>query len=315
MQLISRPANPHYAARLSRRRHPAERPFQVLDLFSGIGGFSLGLERAGFATTAFCEIDPFCRRVLVRHWPGTPIYHDINQLTERTLRHDHLPSIDLICGGYPCQPFSVAGRQRGERDPRHLWPQMHRLIRELRPRWVICENVRGHIELGLDTVLDELEALGYTAWTFVVPACAVGANHRRDRVWVVAHAAGFGLPRAMGQETRQPAAELPAQAFRGELPQPFTVGDDDGIPYRLERSQALGNAVVPQIPELIGRAIRLHESRRNAPHSCRWNSTRLRIHSRRDQSQPSVKSAGAAPVSGGSAPLATKTEAVCTASC
>lgn len=309
MQLVSRPANPHYAARLHRQA--AARPPLVLDLFSGIGGFSLGLERAGFRTAAFCEIDPFCGSVLARHWPGMPNYHDINQLTERTLRHDHIHHIDLICGGYPCQPFSIAGRQRGENDPRHLWPQMHRLIRELRPRWVICENVRGHIELGLDTVLDELEALGYTTWTFVVPACAVGANHRRDRVWVVAHAVGFGLPRTLGQEGRQPASQLPAEAFRRELPQPFTVGDDDGIPFRLERSQALGNAVVPQIPELIGRAIRLHEARTNAPRSCRWNFTRRRIHSRRDESPSSVKSAGEPRCSAEASTLASKAEAVC----
>ncbi|MFT3686385.1 MAG: DNA cytosine methyltransferase [Phycisphaerales bacterium] len=311
MQLIRRPANPRYAARLSHRHRSAAMLPQVLDLFSGIGGFSLGLECAGFQTAAFCEIDPFCRSVLARHWPATPIYHDIHQLTARRLHHDRITHIDLICGGYPCQPFSVAGKQRGENDPRHLWPQMHRLIREFRPRWVVCENVRGHVELGLDTVLDDLESLGYTAWPFVVPACAVGAPHRRDRLWVVAHTAGIGLPRALGQEGRQPASQLPAGTLRWELPQPFTVGGDDGIPYRLERAQALGNAVVPQIPELIGKAIRLHESRSNAPRSCRWDFTRRRIHSLRDESPSSVKSAAAAPVSGGNAQLAAKAEAVC----
>lgn len=260
MQLV----NPFYANRRRRQAADPIRTLQVLDLFSGIGGFSLGLERAGMHTAAFCEIDPYCRSVLARHWPHTPIYHDIRQLTARRLHHDHIFDIDLICGGYPCQPFSIAGNQRGERDPRHLWPQMHRLIRELRPRWVVCENVAGHVELGLDTVLDELDALGYTAWTFVVPACAVGAPHRRDRVWIVAHAAGVGLPRAMGTHRRQPAPQLPAEAFRWELSAPFTCRDDDGIPFRMERTQALGNAVVPQIPELIGRAILSYEQQQLA---------------------------------------------------
>lgn len=245
--------NPFYASR--RPPRAAHARFNVLDLFSGIGGFSLGLQRAGMRTAAFCEIDPYCRDVLARHWPTTPIYHDIRQLTERTLRHDRIPPIDLICGGYPCQPFSVAGHQRGENDPRHLWPEMHRLVRELRPRWVVCENVLGHVELGLDAVFDDLDAAGYASTAFVVPACAVGAPHRRDRVWVVAHAAGIRLPGALGPQGGQPAPQLPAEAFRWELPAPFTCGDDDGIPFRMERTQALGNAVVPHIPELIGRAI------------------------------------------------------------
>jgi DNA (cytosine-5)-methyltransferase 1 len=259
--LRSLQVNPFYAARTRRAGPVHEATLQVLDLFSGIGGFSLGLERAGFKTAAFCEIDPFCRQVLSRHWSGIPLYHDIHQLNARRLHHDRISSIDLICGGYPCQPFSIAGHQRGERDPRHLWPEMHRLIRELRPRWVVCENVAGHVELGLDTVLDDLESLGYTAWTFVIPACAVGAPHRRDRVWVVAHAAGVRLSRAVGSYLRQPASQLPAQTLRWDLPAPFTCRDDDGIPHRMERTRALGNAVVPQIPELIGRAILTFETR------------------------------------------------------
>lgn len=248
-----RTINPFYAARRSAPH------YNVLDLFSGIGGFSLGLERAGMKTVAFCEIEPFCQQVLAHHWPHTPIYDDIKQLTARRLHHDHIPSIDLICGGYPCQPFSVAGKQRGHNDPRHLWPEMYRLIREIRPRWVICENVAGHVELGLDTVLADLDDAGYTATPFIIPACAVGAPHRRDRIWIVAHAAGIGLPGSLGSQGRQSAPQLPAETLRWELPAPFTVGSDDGIPYRMERTQSLGNAVVPQIPELIGRAIIAHE--------------------------------------------------------
>lgn len=257
-----RTANPFYrAARTAaRQRTPVSIGNQtVLDLFSGIGGFSLGLERAGMKTVAFCEIDAFCRQVLTRHWPHIPVYGDIRQLTARRLHHDGIPSIDLICGGYPCQPFSVAGKQRGHDDPRHLWPEMYRLIREIRPRWVICENVAGHVELGLDAVLSDLDDAGYAATPFVIPACAVGAPHRRDRVWIVAHPAGLGLPGTLGPQGRQPAQELSAPALRWELPAPFTARSDDGVPHRMERTQALGNAVVPQIPELIGRAIIAYE--------------------------------------------------------
>lgn len=250
-----RAINPFYAARNSRQRMQDASGYNILDLFSGIGGFSLGLERAGMNTVAFCEIDPFCQRVLRTHWPHTLIFDDITQLTSRRLHHENITNIDLICGGYPCQPFSVAGKQRGESDPRHLWPQMYRLIREIRPRWIICENVAGHVQLGLDAVLADLDAIGYAATPFIIPACAVGAPHRRDRVWIVAHAAGLRLPRALGSQGRQFAQELPAPQVRWDLPAPFTLGSDDGFPHRMERTQALGNAVVPQIPELIGRAI------------------------------------------------------------
>lgn len=249
--------NPFYAARIARRRTATPSSgYRILDLFSGIGGFSLGLERAGMTTAAFCEIDGYCQRILRQHWPETPIYDDIRQLSARRLHHDGIHHIDLICGGYPCQPFSIAGKQKGTSDPRHLWPQMHRLIRELRPRWVVCENVLGHVELGLDDVLHDLEDAGYAATPFVVPACAVGAPHRRDRVWIVAHAPGLGLAGPeLGTPGRQSASLLPDESLWRDLPAPFTCRDDDGIPCRVERTQALGNAVVPQIPELIGRAI------------------------------------------------------------
>jgi DNA (cytosine-5)-methyltransferase 1 len=252
--------NPFYAARLKRfgRARSERRKPQVLDLFSGIGGFSLGFDRAGFQTVAFCEIDPFCRRVLNRRWPTTPVYDDIRQLNQRRLHHDGIKRIDTICGGYPCQPFSVAGERRGEADPRHLWPEMHRLIREIRPRWVVCENVDGHVECGLDSVLSDLEAADYACWPFVIPACAVGAPHRRDRVWVIAHAAGVG--RTQFGPPRLPHAEdlFAAEVWR-ELPSPFTCRSDDGIPFLMDRLRSLGNAVVPQIPEVIGRSILMFE--------------------------------------------------------
>ena len=165
-----------------------EQQMKVLDLFSGIGGFSLGLEAAGFETAAFCEYDQEAQKVLRKNWPDVPIFSDVRTLTKQELQDNGIQDIGLICGGYPCQPFSVAGERRGAEDDRHLWPEMFRLVKELRPTWVIGENVAGHINMGLDEVLADLETEGYTARTFVIPACAVDAHHRRDRVWTVAHA-------------------------------------------------------------------------------------------------------------------------------
>ena len=168
-----------------------------LDLFSGIGGFSLGLEATGgFETVAFCDIEEYPRKVLEKHWPHVKQYTDIKELTYDKLKSDGLVSntekIDIITGGYPCQPFSVAGRKKGEEDPRHLWPEYFRLVQELQPTWVIGENVSGHIKLGLDTVLKNLESEGYSARTFSISASSVGANHQRERVWIIAHSSKFG---------------------------------------------------------------------------------------------------------------------------
>jgi len=161
--------------------------YQHLDLFSGIGGFSLGLEATGeFETVAFCDYDPFCQKLLRKHWENVPIYGDIKELTYEKLKANGINNIDIITGGYPCQPFSVAGRKKGEEDPRHLWPEYFRLIKECRPTWVIGENVSGHIKLGLDTVLSDLESEGYSTRTFSISAASIGANHKRERVWIVA---------------------------------------------------------------------------------------------------------------------------------
>jgi len=271
---------------------------KVLDLFSGIGGFSLGLERAGFETVAFCEIDPFCQKVLKKHWPDVPIYTDIKEL-----RGDEITA-DVITGGYPCQPFSQAGKRRGAEDDRHLWPEMYRLIKTVRPRWVIAENVAGHISMGLDSVLSDLEAANYRWWTFVIPACAVDAKHRRDRVWIVAESsiercdngsnnreerhilhningdAEKGKPersRRIGWlgETSSDVSNASSQGLEGQREIASRTGREydnpsdycrwatepavgrvaNGIPRRVDRLRSLGNTVVPQIPEIIGRAI------------------------------------------------------------
>jgi len=183
-----------------------------LDLFSGIGGFSLGLEATGgFKTVAFCDIEEFPRKVLQKHWPHVKQYTDIKELDYDKLRSDGIISdnekIDIITGGYPCQPFSVAGRKKGEKDPRHLWPEYFRLVQELRPTWVIGENVGGHIKLGLDTVLENLESEGYAVRTFSIPASAIGANHKRERIWIVANTDSGGnkgeKSRGIGKENEE----------------------------------------------------------------------------------------------------------------
>ena len=170
---------------------------RTLDLFSGIGGFSLGLDSTGyFETVAFCEIEEFPCKVLNKHWPNVPIYKDVRELSYEKLQADGLISggrgIDVICGGYPCQPFSVAGRQKGEEDPRHLWPEYFRLVKELRPSYVIGENVGGHIRLGLDSVLEDLDSENYTVRCFSVEAASLGAPHRRERIfWIAVSDAQF----------------------------------------------------------------------------------------------------------------------------
>ncbi len=166
----------------------------VLDLFSGVGGFSLGFEAAGMQTVAFCEIESYCQTILRERWPGVPIHDDVRKLDGAKYRG----TADVVCGGYPCQPFSMAGRRAGAEDERHLWPEMLRVIRGCRPRWVVAENVAGHITLGFDEVAASLEAEGFTVWPFVLPACAVGAPHRRDRLWIVAHATGERKQRETG---------------------------------------------------------------------------------------------------------------------
>jgi len=156
---------------------------KVLDLFSGIGGFSLGLESTGgFETIAFCEIEEFPRKVLKKHWPGVPIHEDIHHVSGYKYK-----GIDLVCGGFPCQPVSMAGKRKGDKDSRWLWPEFLRVIQEARPRWCLIENVPGLRTKHADEVLADLEGQGYACWPLVVGAVHAGAPHRRQRVWIVAH--------------------------------------------------------------------------------------------------------------------------------
>lgn len=302
---------------------------KVLDLFSGIGGFSLGLERAGMETVAFCEIDTYCQKVLNRHWPDVPVFSDIRKLS----RSDFEKSVDIICGGFPCQPFSLAGRKKGKEDDRDLWPEMFRVIQEYRPTWVIGENVANFTNMAFQRTKINLESEGYQVQPFIIPACGIEARHRRDRVWIIAYSDGnqlrkkqeckFGGERpsessnngkagqfiseyatgsrlqekrvelqttrlkqygeldsdatnALGERTTiSTKRKLPSdQVLRGESEasrvvrqwrsfEPPVCGVAPGVSDRVDRIKALGNSVVPQIPEIIGRAILSIEGAKN----------------------------------------------------
>ena len=246
---------------------------RVLDLFSGIGGFSLGLERTGgFSTVAFCEIEPFPRRVLAKHWPEVPCYDDVRTLTADVLRRDGI-AVDVITGGFPCQDLSVAGKQRGmgEGTRSGLWSEIIRLVGELRPQYVIVENVAALLAGPSERrggwfgrVLGDLAECGYDAEWENIPASALGAPHRRERVWLVAYPSEIGIA---GQLLREDCAQgyacwkagaslLPPHNPRVEPRNgDFTLRDGDGFPEFLGQLNGYGNAVVPQIPTLIGRAI------------------------------------------------------------
>jgi DNA-cytosine methyltransferase len=164
---------------------------KILDLFSGLGGFSLGLERTGkFKTVAFCEIDKYCTLLLQKHWKGIKIYEDVRKINKEQFDTDGIEYPDIITGGFPCQPFSVAGKQKGTGDDRHLWPEMFRIIKTFKPKFVIGENVKGLINIQdgvvFETVCTDLESEGYEVQAFNIPAAGVGAPHRRERIWILA---------------------------------------------------------------------------------------------------------------------------------
>jgi DNA (cytosine-5)-methyltransferase 1 len=279
----------------------------VGSLFSGIGGFDLGLERAGMRVVWQCEQDEYCRRVLARHWPGVPCHPDVRALVADTdngrLAIDKerdiplslesrgserggdadgrrrlgpsgevvpvpVPYVDVLCGGFPCQDLSYAGKGAGLDGERSgLWAEYARLIRELRPRYVIVENVPALLARGMERVLGDLAAIGYDAEWDCIPAAAVGAPHRRDRVWVVAYPNGAGLEGHRGHDgcpgELDPAARSgPDRTGGWWLTEPDVGRVAHGVPDRVDRLRALGNALVPQIAQWLGERILEHEQGR-----------------------------------------------------
>ncbi len=310
-----------------------------VDLCSGIGGFALGFEWAELSSPIlFCDTDDWCRRVLRKHWSDVPIAEDVKELAHDPERL--VPDCDILTAGYPCQPFSVAGKQRGAEDDRHIWPEIRTIVEAKRPAWCVFENVYGHIKLGLDEVLSDLEAIGYSTRPFVVPACSVNAPHKRNRVWIVGNTQHDGSsPPAIGGEHKEDARgaskgkkaskqsartggrgndsnvadtdsddgrhgsgsksqerEARLEHGRGGKRQPIGQPDENvadtksqqrndrqhrkqsswsivggvetwgvepdvgrvanGIPRRVDRIRGLGNAIVPQIAQQIGTAIK-----------------------------------------------------------
>jgi DNA (cytosine-5)-methyltransferase 1 len=231
-----------------------------LSLFSGIGGLDLGLDRAGWWCVGQVERDPFCRTVLEKHWPEVPRHDDVETCIEWWRSGDR-PAVRLVAGGPPCQPVSDAGLKLAQDDDRWLWPEMAAVVAALRPVWVVVENVPGLRARGLAVVLRDLDRLGYRARAGVASACAVGAPHARERLFTIAHAAGEGCRAGRTEAGRAGAPGVELQ----NRPEP-AGGDwwaDEpgvdrmayGLPNRVDRVRALGNAVVPQVAEHIGRLI------------------------------------------------------------
>lgn len=214
----------------------------------------MAVQWMGWETVAFCEKEKYAKRVLGRHWPKVPVIDDIRNITEKI-------GCDIITGGFPCQPFSVAGKQKGKADDRYLWPEMLRIIALERPSWVIGENVAGIVGVALDQALFDLEAQGYSSRAFILPACAVDAPHRRDRVWILANRTSNGQQR--GCQSQVPGEQdLPRElsGSRQDKPprwsaEPGVCRVVNGIPNRAHRIKALGNAVVPQVVYEILQAI------------------------------------------------------------
>lgn len=230
-----------------------------LDLFSGIGGFALAARWVGWETVGFCEIEPYCRKVLAKHWPGVPIYSDIHGLY---VYYGHsIEEVSIVTAGFPCQPYSVAGKQRGSRDDRALWPEVVRVLDRSKPAWFVGENVAGFAEMELKQATLDLAQLGYGVRVFDIPACGVGAPHTRRRLWIVAHAEWNQQPR------QEPRSRKAGRVGRKQQPVAWDGhwksalakfrDVDDGLPGGVvrHRTDAARNAIVPQVAQIIFEAI------------------------------------------------------------
>jgi|DEB0MinimDraft_6_1074348.scaffolds.fasta_scaffold51160_3 DNA (cytosine-5)-methyltransferase 1 len=247
-----------------RAEDSVQRLVRHLDLFSGIGGFALAARMVGgIETIGFSEIEPYACRVLANQFPNVPNHGDIRNIKD-------VPA-ELITGGFPCQPFSHAGKQRGAEDDRHLWPEMLRVIGESRPRWILGENVPGIINMELDNLLSDLEGIGYEAWSIVVPAVAVDARHRRDRVWIVGHADEDGK------------STLPVNAEMAELQSLANAGcgrcgePGEGEMELSRRAEAIGSGATLAYANHPGRRQQRRAESGGTQHSpaercCRWGA-------------------------------------------
>jgi len=231
-----------------------------LDLFSGIGGFALAASwvwEEEHEIVSFCEIDPFCQKVLKKHWPDVPIISDIREMKGS----DFVP-IDLLTGGFPCQPFSTAGKRKGKADDRFLWPEMLRVISEAKPSWIIGENVSGIASTDYGMVVgqikDDLGKKGYRVLPpIILPACSVGALHRRDRFWFLAHSMRFRSSQSLQPIQRFERSEKNERIKRRQrefyVDKPEFLRMVDGLSSELDyaRLKALGNAIVPQVAQVL----------------------------------------------------------------
>lgn len=270
-----------------------------LDLFSGIGGFALAVDRVWPGSEhIFCDNDPFCQQVIKKHWPTSKIYGDIRAIADpanqrekglglerkQDSENSEFSGIDILTGGFPCQPFSQAGKRKAHNDDRFLWPEMLRVIRTVHPTWIVGENVAGIINLALEQVCSELEDSGYEVQAFIIPAVAVNAPHRRDRVWIIAHSKSvrghgggreqYGIDKRIIQPEKQKRhttrRESAGRDWNDNWLEIATelCGVANGLPaeldgfklthsaHRTSRLKSLGNAIVPQVAEVILTAIK-----------------------------------------------------------
>jgi DNA (cytosine-5)-methyltransferase 1 len=248
----------------------------VLSLFAGIGGLELGLERAGMTTVGQVELDPYCNEILARHWPEVPRHDDVRTAGDWWNRVPR-PPVDVVCGGFPCQPFSHAGFMLGMADERWGWPWMASVVRAVRPRYVLVENVAALVRDAdaFGQVLGDLAGLGFDAEWAVLPASDFGAPHRRERVFVLAYPSGIdGQPRDRLVTSGVGGSPLPARGLSGLATSARRRAADqwlareprvdrlvDGVPRQVDRLRVIGNAVVPQVAEHIGGIVIAHEGR------------------------------------------------------